>query len=53
VKKNMRGHVLTVLAPDSIYFYGVLKHLNKAGISGESIGPHVMRGHGRAPCAGL
>ena len=53
VKKNMRGHILTVLAPDSIYFDGVLKYLNKPGISEESMGPHVMRGHGRAPCAGL
>ena len=34
---------MTALTPDSIYFEVVLKSLNKLGISGENMGPHVMR----------
>ncbi|SDA28862.1 Site-specific recombinase XerD [Nitrosospira sp. Nsp18] len=43
VKNNVHGHTLTALTPDSIYFEVVLKYLNKLGISGENMGPHVMR----------
>ena len=34
---------MTALTPDSIYFEVVLKYLNKLGIFGENMGPHVMR----------
>lgn len=43
VKNNVHGHTLTALTPDSVYFEVVLKYLNRLCITGENMGPHVMR----------
>ena len=43
VKNNVHGHTLTALTPDSVYFEVVLKYLKKLSITGENMGPHVMR----------
>lgn len=42
-KNNVQGHTMTALTPNSIYFEVVLKYLNWLGITGENMGPHVMR----------
>ncbi|WP_176767787.1 hypothetical protein [Nitrosospira sp. Nsp18] len=49
----MRGPLLTVLAPDSIYFDGGAEVFEQAWYFRGKHGPYVMLGHGRDPCAGL
>ena len=43
VKNNVHGHIMTALTPYSVYFEVVLKYLKNLSITGENMGPHVMR----------
>lgn len=43
IKNNVRGHTYTALTPGNVYEQVVLKYLMKLSITGENMGPHVMR----------
>jgi site-specific recombinase XerD len=43
IRNNVHGHTRGALTADSVYREVVLKYLNQLGISGENMGPHVMR----------
>jgi site-specific recombinase XerD len=43
IRNNVHGHTRGALTADSVYREVVLKYLNKLGIWGENMGPHVMR----------
>jgi integrase/recombinase XerD len=43
IRNNVHGHTRGALTADSIYREVVLRYLNKLGILGENMGPHVMR----------
>jgi site-specific recombinase XerD len=43
IRNNVHGHTRGALTADSIYREVVLKYLNRLGIFGENMGPHVMR----------
>ncbi len=43
MRTNVHGHIMTALTPYSVYFEVVLKYLKNLSITGENMGPHVMR----------